>query len=1135
MSRLVVSIVAVAAIALVLTSAAGAAAAPLYDVKATWGPTNLPTGGVGQFIIQVRNIGDEGAEKKLFISDELPAGIKVTNLSWENAVGNEDLSQYCSILASATAVSCVIPAGVTPEVAPPPNTESTGTNVNPEPSGYLLPLFLEVMIEAEGEQFGTNVATVAGGGAPMSFTDEDQVHLGATSFPFGIVANSFLADAFTRAYPDGSTSRQAGDHPFEFRTDFNLTAKSVVSLFDSSLETPPSAGLRTADVTLPRGFVGNPEALPKCNPVQFAQIGATNNATRCPANTQVGFIDIDSLPGEGNHGNGIQSFMPTASALLSRIPIYNLKPPKGTLADLAFSAQGGLVVSHIYATIGPAPDYAINTVAPNASTAAPVNGAEVTIWGVPGDPAHNKFRYFAANPANNPEKLGLGASFVGPVRPFLTNAMDCQENNGGAQIRVESYEQPKEFSPTQEYPSALNVTGCDDPRFRFNPEITLQPTDHHAGSPTGLAVHLKVQQQDDEVQDPKELYMENGAVKAVSSPPIKRVTVALPTGMTLNPSAAQGLGSCSASQIGIETNDPIQCPDSSQYGTLTLHSPYLPASAQPEGRIFIARQSDNPFGSFLALYLVIEDSDLGLRVKIPGKVALDKETGQITTSFDSLPQFPVSDMQLNLKGGVRAGLVEPSTCGSKTITAEFFSWQEPDVPRVVQNSYDITEKPDGSPCVRNLGERPFRPTLEAGTTNNTAGEYSPFAFRLTRTDDDQEFSQVGVTLPTGLAAKFAGVGQCSDAAIAQAEGRREAGEGALEQMSPSCPASSLIGSTEVGTGVGVPLTFVPGKVYLGGPYRGAPLSMVVISPAVVGPFDLGVVVVRTALHVDPVTAQGSAASDAFPQIFQGIPVRIRDIRLNLDRSGFTLNPTSCAEKQISAHITGTGGVVSTTADDTAADLSNRFQAADCASLGFKPKLAFRLAGGTRRGGHPKLQARVTYPKYGAYSNVAAASVALPHSEFLDQGHIGTVCTRVQFAAKQCPAASVYGWAVAKSPLFDFPLEGPVYLRSSSHELPDVVAALKGPASMPIEVDLDGRVDSVNGGIRNRFAVVPDAPVEFFTLTLKGARKGLLVNSTDICAKTYRATAKFTAQNGRRLIEHPALKATCPKARPHPRR
>jgi hypothetical protein len=296
----------------------------------------------------------------------------------------------------------------------------------------------------------------------------------------------------------------------------------------------------------------------------------------------------------------------------------------------------------------------------------------------------------------------------------------------------------------------------------------------------------------------------------------------------------------------------------------------------------------------------------------------------------------------------------------------------------------------------------------------------------------------------------------------------------------------------------------------------------------VGPFDLGVIAVRTALNVDPVTAQGSAFSDPFPQIFQGIPVRIRDIRLSLDRPSFTLNPTSCAAKQVAAHVTGTGGNLASTADDTAVDLQSRFQVGDCGTLGFKPGLSLRLFGGTRRGSHPRLEA-VLRARPGD-ANIAGASVALPRSEFLDQGHIKTICTRVQFAKQACPPASVYGHALAKTPLFDQPLQGPVYLRSSSHDLPDLVAVLRGPDSQPVEVDLDGRIDSVHGGIRNSFEMVPDAPVSEFRLSMQGGRKGLLVNSTGLCAKARRATAKFNAQNGKERILHPKLRNGCAKKR-----
>jgi hypothetical protein len=1060
------------------------------------------------FRIQVRNLGDAAGSEDLTVTDHLPDGVTITSLEWKGVFF--DLTSSCSGVGTGTA-TCTMPGALAPFLLPP-RGDRPG-QLTAEPTGYAPTLLVKVAVDPVASGQGTNEVTVSGGGSPGA-ADVDQVPFSSTPSTFGIVPGSYLADVFDGPFPSGHPSRIAGTHPFEQRVNFDLNA---VFLKRGSESTITSHGIvKTVELTLPRGMIGNPEATPKCDPADFAARGATGVSTGCPADTQVGTVNIQvQFLGEFGGGDGP----------LSRVAIYNLEPPKGVAADFAFNG-GGYVQAHIYAEPDPAQDYAIKTVTPNISSFETVRGAEVTFWGVPGDPAHDKFRNY---PKETEDEKVIGAPWgSAPIRPLLTNPTDCGVANGGSRIRMDSYGDPGNFTPLTEWPDPLNVAGCDDPRFRFEPELTLSPTDAHAGAPTGLNVHLEVPQRDDVAVDAKELYAEEGDAKGIATPPMKRAVVSLPEGMTLSPSAAQGLGSCSPEQIGLGTNSPVRCPDNSQYGTLTVHTPILPAGNPPKGFIYIAKQGDNPFHNFLAIYLVVEEPERGILIKIPGRIDLDPATGRITTTFDDLPQFPVSDMEMTFKGGVRAGLVNPSTCGEKTISAEFFSWQDPTTPHTVTDHYDVTQKPDGSPCANSLGQRPFAPELEAGTVNPIAGDYSPFVFRLTRSDDDQEFSQLNATLPTGLGAKFAGVEICDDAAIARAEARTAAGDGALERSRPSCPPASEIGTTQVGVGVGVPLTYVPGKVYLAGPYKGAPMSMVVISPAVVGPFDLGVIAVRTALNVDPVTAQATAKSDPFPQIFQGIPVRIRDIRLKLDRPEFTYNPTSCARKEIQAHVTSTGDTVASAADDGSANLVDPFQVADCASLAFKPKLALRLIGGTQRGDHPKL--RATLRARGKDANIARASVALPHSEFLEQGHIRTVCTRVQFAAESCPPASIYGSASARTPIFDEPLHGLVYLRSSDNPLPDLVVVLEGPDAQPIEVDLAGRIDSVRGGIRNTFAIVPDAPVTSFTLTMLGGKRGLLVNSANLCAGTHRVTAKFTAQNGRVATLHPKLQNDCDSRR-----
>jgi hypothetical protein len=336
---------------------------------------------------------------------------------------------------------------------------------------------------------------------------------------------------------------------------------------------------------------------------------------------------------------------------------------------------------------------------------------------------------------------------------------------------------------------------------------------------------------------------------------------------------------------------------------------------------------------------------------------------------------------------------------------------------------------------------------------------------------------------------------------------------------------------EVGAGAGPAPYYAHGTVYLTGPYKGAPLSMAIVTPATAGPFDLGTVVVRTALYVDPETAVITAKSDPIPHILEGIPLDVRTAAVKIDRPSFTINPTNCDPLAVKGIAVSTLG--------QPASLENRFQVGECGALGFKPKLSLRLFGKTKRGGNPRLRAVLRMPSGGA--NIARTSVALPHSEFLDQAHIRTICTRVQFAADQCPAGSIYGNATATSPLLDYALEGPVYLRSSSNPLPDLVIALRGPASQPLEVDAVGRVDSVHGGIRTSFETVPDAPLTKLVLEMQGGKKGLLENSRNICKGTNHATAKFDAQSGKTHDFKPTLAAQCGKKgkhkkhRRHPRR
>jgi hypothetical protein len=1116
--------ISLATLAILAFTTGSAQAATDGAVKATWGDTTLVPGGEGQFTVQVRNIGTQDFEPGLTITEELPPGVKATKITW----GPNTIFELCEGIGWP---ACEAGFGITPtctgigtetvtcelsafdvlllEHGKAPGLKD-GAFLPAEPTGYLPTMYIDVEVDSGASGTSANTVTLSGGGAP-TVSDTDQISFGGAQPDFDLVSGSYEADIFEQAFPFGERSRQAGDHPFEERVNFDLNAKSGISPTDGTRETLSVGLLRTVELTLPRGLVGNPETLPKCDPTVFAQGGVVNNATGCPANTQVGYLNIPIIVGATNNG---RANFPNVNDMLTRVAIYNLEPPKGTPVDLGFFA-GGVVQGHIYATLDPAQNYAIKSITPNISSVANVRGSEVTIWGVPGDPAHDKFRYFTEV---QPGDIALGAPFTAPIRPFFTSATDCDFDNGGQRIRIDSYQNPDDFTGVQEDSHPLNVTGCEDPRFRFEPDVSLQPTVKDAGAPTGLDVNLENPLRDDTVDEAKKLYAENGFVKGISTPPMKKVVVTFPEGMTLNPAAAQGLASCSPSQIGLGTNDPVTCPDASQYGKLTLHTPALPVDEQPEGFVYIAKQNDNPFHNFLSLYLVIQQPDRGILVKLPGRADLDPVSGQITTTFDDLPQFPVSNMEMNLKGGLRAGLVNPQTCGKKTIEATFFSWHEPTVPKTVNSNFVVTQNPDGTPCLNSPGDRPFEPQLSGGTVNNLAGAFSPMELRMTRTDLEQELSVAEGTAPPGLLASIKGVGRCSDAAIAQAAARES---GIEEQNNPSCPASSLVGSVDAGAGVGQVLTYVKGKIYLAGPYKGAPVSGVAIVPAVAGPFDLGTIVTRAPGYVNPKTAELQLRTDPLPLIFKGIPVRVRDIQVHLDRPNFTLNPTNCDRFSLDGTLFSSEGKSKAS--------STPFQAAECAGLGFKPRLTARLFGGTKRGAHPKF--RGLFKARSGDANVSGAVVTLPRSEFLDQSHIRTVCTRVQFAADACPSGAIYGHAVAKTPLLDEELKGPVYLRSSDNKLPDLVADLHGI----IDVEVSGRIDSIRGGIRTTFESIPDAPVESFEIIVQGGRKGVLVNSRDICARTYRLNAEFSAQNGKETTLRPKLQANCKANRKAKRR
>jgi hypothetical protein len=942
--------------------------------------------------------------------------------------------------------------------------------------------------------------TVSGGGpGAVSSVESGEIRTGSEPLGFGFAPGSLIASTFDE---EGNDFTQAGGFPPVAIGSFDVNAKAIGK--------PAGGNPKDIITELPPGFVGNPTAVPRCKRAEFPD---------CPPETQIGIIRL-RLAG-------------CCNPALPVYGVYNLVPPADRPAEFGFRV-------HIFEIIGKPSvradgDYAIRFDFSNLPESLQPMRTELEIWGVPGalehdfqrcetpnhapvEPTCNGLGPFGGTPNPSPNPAEQRNRFPNPgatpVKPFLANPTSCA-NEVVTKFHMTLWQDP---APSQDLTDprwlhfnapAPDLTGCH--LLPFDPTIDFEPTTNQADSPTGLDIDLNIPQ--DGWEDPDKL----------ATAHLKKTTVTLPEGMAFNASAANGLEACTTQQIGLISapgekprfdNVEPSCPTASKLANATVTTPLL--HDQLHGEVFLAAQDDNPFADTYAIYIVVREPSI--LVKLPGKVDLDPNTGQITTTFDQNPQLPFSDLELDFFGGERAALATPLTCGGYTTTTEFVPWsaKDPENPTadeivVGKDPFAITGGANGAPCPASLGALPFEPTLQAGSENPLAGAHSPFSIRIERPDGSQELHRLNLAPPPGFTASLKGMPYCSEAAISRATNRAS---GKDEQSSPSCPKASEIGTTLAGAGAGDAPFYAPGKVYLAGPYRGAPLSAVAITPAVAGPFDLGNVLVRSAIEIDPRTARITASTDPLPRAIDGVPLRIKDLRIELDRPNWAINPTNCSEMAVNVTAFGSGGASS--------KLANRFQLGGCRALGFKPKLGLKLLGGTKRAGHPALRA-VVRPRPGD-ANFASAAVTLPSSAFLDQAHIRTICTRVQFAADSCPPGAIYGKATATTPLLDQPISGPVYLRSSDNNLPDLVADLRGPARQPIGVELVGRIDSVNGGIRNTFDVLPDAPVTKFVLEMQGGKKGLITNSRNLCASTNRAKARLGAQNGRVHSSRPVVVA-----------
>jgi hypothetical protein len=881
---------------------------------------------------------------------------------------------------------------------------------------------------------------------------------------FATQAEAITEGAPVVEYSAGPANTQAGGHPdvtFQFKVGTKNAPQNPTGSSHAN-------SLKEALVQTPQGFIGNPTAVPPCSTAYFA-------LDKCSADSQVGvvkpYVELqESCVPAPESCDGLQPGI---------LPLYNLTPAPDQAALTGFKAPLFGYNTYTVLSARTNSDYGLDAKVTGIAQLAPLRKFIEYLWGVP------------AAPVNDGLRCGLlmfgicfesGVPSTSPEVPFLTSPTVCTGP-------LESQFTTTGFDNVEHYASAPwpAVTGCD--LLGFDPSLSALPSTSEADTASGVDTKLEVPQPVSPV--------------APSDSEIKAVKVKFPEGFSINPNAADGKVACGDAEAKFGTTVAAECPQFAKIGTLTLLSSALP-DAIP-GSIYIGEPKPGD------RYRIIATADgFGTHIKLPGSTRLDPQTGRLTVVFENLPQSPLTEFNMHFFGSERGLFATPTRCGTYPVETEFTPWDDVLPNQESTQFFQVTSGPGGSACPGE--QRHFEPTLRTVGQGNGAGLHSPFSVLVKRPDGDQYLEGLTMTAPPGFSATLKGIPYCPETALARAASN----SGVVEVSSPSCSPASQVGTSTTGSGAGTHPLYSTGKVYLAGPYKGAPLSLAVITPALSGPYDLGSVVVRAALFVDQETAQVTAVSDPLPKILDGIPLRLRSIQVDLDRDGFTLNPTSCEPFQVTGTISGVeGGIVRPT---------NHFQVGNCGALDYAPKLSLRLSGGLGRLGHPAIHAVLdTGPNE---ANTSRVSVALPPGELLDNDHIGDVCTRVQFAADQCPAASELGTAQAETPLLDEPLKGKVYLRSSPEGgLPNLAVDLRGQ----IDIVLVGKIDTIKGGsLRTTFASVPDAPVSEFTLDLAGGKKGLLQNSKPICGRKLRAKVRMVGHNSARHNTNPLLLTNCGK-------
>ncbi len=1071
----------------------------------------------GVIVVNAVNLGDGNADptvQPVTIADVLPPKLKAVSIEGtvSESFSGADVAEVAEMLECSRAqLACTFTGKPLPgrrfEVGYP-------ASVAPYEQ-----VQLRIAVRSTGAKTGAvNEASITGGGAPAAAVRQP-LTLNAAAPPFGVSGYEVRAEE-----EGGGVDTRAGSHPFQLTTTLRL---------DETLEGKPVSLAKDLHFDLPPGLIGNPEPFSRCSLAQFF-------GHECASQTVVGvarvYVNV--------HIPLFSHFAPLGGSLTDVapfiVPLFNLEPEAGEPARFAFLVDGTVPV-FLDTAVRTGGDYGVTVDVRNITQQAEFLGSEVTFWGVPGDSRHNDVRGAqcledareAAIPTTvNPHECAPLEAHIPP--PLLSLPTSC---TGPQQtfMEADSWAQPGAFQAYGTTEALPALDSCN--RLPFNPSIKVTPDGTAGSTPTGLNVDVHV---------PQELVL-NPTGLAESN--VRDITVALPEGVAINPAGGDGLEACSENLVGFEgfreqalepgvrgpaftatlpgtpgSGEALEpglnfCADASKIGTVTIRTPLLPNPLR--GAVYLASQEANPFGSLVAMYIVAQDPVSGTLVKLPGVVHLTA-SGQIVATFEDDPQLPFEDAELHFFGGERAPLASPAHCGSYTTQASYTPWSGAGEVSA-SSSFEVKSGPNGSACPG--ASLPFAPSLTAGTTSIQAGGFSPFTMTMSREDGQQRLQAIELHIPEGLSGLLSGVELCPEP---------QADQG-------TCGPNSLIGETTVGVGVGGdPFTVRGGKVYITGPYDGAPFGLSIVNPAKAGPFDLehtqandpacDCLVVRAKIEVNPATAALTVTSDnagpyKIPTAIEGIPLEIKHVNVTINRPGFIFNPTDCNKTEI-------GGSLSS-AEGASQALSVPFQATNCATLGFAPKFAVSTSGKVSRLDGTSLDVKLTYPStpFGSQANIKQVKVELPKQLPSRLPTLQKACTAAQFRTNPagCPAASVVGHAKAITPLVPVPLEGPAYFVSNGgEEWPNLIVVLQGYG---VTIDLVGNtLISKSGVTSSTFKTVPDAPVGSFELNLPAGPYSALTGLGNLCKQKLTMPTEMLAQNGAAVHQNTKIAVGgCPRA------